>query len=241
MADLKVVCWKWAPPAGYRSTFTHVQVNTLLSMVGRHYHKPFEFVCITDDPRGISSDVRIVPLAEVEQFAHLPSPHGGVNPACYRRLVMYSDKAREIIGERFVAVDLDVVIVDDITPVWDRPGVDFMIWGETLRRTPYNGSMQMMTAGARRQVYDRFDPNTSPMLARKAKFDGSDQAWISYVLGPHEKRWTMQDGVFSFRLHVRPNAGKIPKGARIIFFEGQVDPWSPTARQMCPWIKEHWR
>ena len=145
MPDLKVVCWKWAPPVGYRSAFTHLQVNRLFNMVKRHYHKPFEMVCITDNPRLVDPEVRIIPLAQVEQFAHLPSPHGGVNPACYRRLVMYSDEARELIGERFVSVDLDVVLVDDVTPVWDRPH-DFMIWGETLRRTPYNGSMQLMTA-----------------------------------------------------------------------------------------------
>lgn len=241
MTDLKVVCWKWTPPDGYRSAFTHLQVNNLFNMVKRNYHKPFEMVCITDNARLINPDIRIIPLQSIEKFAHLPSPHGGVNPACYRRLVMYSDEARELIGERFVSVDLDVVLVDDVTPVWDRPDVDFMIWGETLRRTPYNGSMQMMTAGARRQVYDDFDPNTSPLVARKAGFDGSDQAWISYRLGPHEKRWTKEDGVFSFRLHVKTNAGKIPKGARVIFFEGQVDPWSPFARKMCPWIDDHWR
>ena len=240
MTELRVVCWKWAPPPGYRSTFTHLQVNNLLNMVGRNYHKPFELVCITDNPNGISSEVRVIPLAEVEQFGHLTSPHGGLNPACYRRLWMYGDHARDIIGERFVSVDLDVVLVDDVTPVWDRPE-DFMIWGETLRRTPYNGSMQLMTAGARRQVYDDFDPDNSPGAARRAGFDGSDQAWISYKLGPHEKRWTMKDGVFSFRLHVKPNAGKMPKGARIIFFEGQVDPWSPYAQKLCPWIEEHWK
>lgn len=242
MSDLKVVCWKWKPIEGYRSEFGAMQVNRFASMVKRHYHKPYELVCITDDARGIDPDVRIVDIAGVEGgLGKIPSPHGGVNPSCYRRLPMYSDRAREFIGERFVSVDLDVVIVADVTPVWDRPEEDFMIWGETLRRTPYNGSMQMMKAGARRQVYDDFDPETSPREARRAGLDGSDQAWISYKLGPLEKRWTMADGVYSFRLHVKTNAGRIPKGARIIFFEGQLDPWMNTTRKMCPWITDHWR
>lgn len=237
---LRVVCWKWKPPTGYRSHFGPAQVNNMFHMVQRNYHKPFEMVCITDDWNGIEDGIRIVPLDSIEKFAHLPSPHGGVNPACYRRLVMYSDEAREFIGERFVSIDLDAVVVNDLSPVWDVPD-DFKIWGETLRRTPYNGSMQLMTAGARRQVYDRFDPDNSPRDARKAGFDGSDQAWISYVLGPHEKRWTTHDGVYSFRLHVKTRAGAMPKGARIIFFEGQTDPWSPFAQKLCPWIGEHWR
>ncbi len=240
MTDLKVVCWKWKPMDGYRSNFGAEQVNNLFHMVQRHYHKPFELVCITDDATGIESDVRIVPLKSIEKFQHLPSPHGGVNPACYRRLVMYSEEAREFIGERFVSIDLDVVIVDDVTPVWDVPE-DFRIWGETLRRTPYNGSMQLMTAGARKKVYEEFNPDNSPRDARKAGFDGSDQAWISYILGPNEKRWTVHDGVYSFRLHVKTAAGRMPKGSRVIFFEGQVDPWSPFAQKLCPWINDHWR
>jgi len=238
MSDLKVVCYKWEAPLGYRSAFTHVQVNTLFNMVSRHYHKPFEMVCITDNPKKLDSAIRVIPLWD--DHGHLGSPHGGLNPACYRRLKHYSEEARELIGERFITVDLDVVLVDDVTPVWDRPEVDFMIWGETLRRTPYNGSMQLMTAGARKQVWDRFNPDTSPLEARRAGFDGSDQAWISYVLGPHEKRWSMKDGVFSFRLHVKTNEGKLPKGARIVFFEGQVDPWSGIAKHVSPWIEDHW-
>lgn len=222
---------------GYRSDFTNKQVNVLYNMVKRHYHKPFEMVCITDDAEGINPEVRIVPLWG--DFAKIPSPHGGANPSCYRRLKIYSPEAREIIGERFVSIDLDVVIVDDVTPVWDRPH-DFMIWGETLRRTPYNGSMQMMTAGARKEVWEKFDPEVSPKTARKAGMDGSDQGWISYVLGPNEKRWNTTDGVYSFRLHVRPNDGRLPKGARIVFFEGQVDPWTITANRLSSWIKKHY-
>lgn len=235
---MKIVCFKWEPMDGYRSKFTHEHVNTLFNMVYRHYQKPFEMVCVTDNPQYIDRRVRIIPMWD--DHANVPSPHGGLNPSCYRRLKIYSREAKELIGERFVSIDLDVVLVDDVTPVWDRPE-DFMIWGETLRRTPYNGSMQMMTAGARSQVWDRFDPATSPQLARKAGMDGSDQGWISFVLGPNEKRWNQADGVHSFRLHVKPNAGKLPKGARIVFFEGQIDPWTNTANKLCPWIKDHYR
>lgn len=235
---MKVVCWKWKPRREYRSKYDHTHVNTLFNMVRRHFHRAHEFVCITDDPIGLDTRIRVVDLWDTH--ADLPSPHGGLNPACYRRLKMYSPEARDLIGERFVSLDLDCVIVDDVTPVWDRPE-EFMIWGETLRTTPYNGSMQMMTAGARRQVWEDFDPVKSPELALKAGYHGSDQAWISYKLGPHEARWTKKDGVFSWRMECKPNGGKLPKGARIVFFEGHVDPWSPTALSMSPWIKEHYR
>ena len=235
MTDLKVVCWKWAPPMGYRSAFTHEQVNRLYNMVGRNYHKPFELICITDNPKHISSDIRILPLQEIEQFAHIPSPHGGLNPACYRRLWMYGEHARDVIGERFVSIDLDVVITDDVTPVWDRPE-DFMIWGETLRRTPYNGSMQLMTAGARKQVYDEFDPDNSPRDARRAGFDGSDQAWISYTLSAHEPHYGKDAGIYSIR-DMKGREHHLPPVACLVQFNGPVKPWSSPLR----WAKEHWR
>jgi hypothetical protein len=234
-----VVCWKWKPMKEYRSKHDHTHVNTLFSMVKRHYSGLREFVCITDDPKGLHPDIRVIPIWD--DHAELRSPHGGLNPACYRRLKMYSPEMREIIGERFVSLDLDCVITADVTPVWDRPDKDFMIWGETLRTTPYNGSMQMMTAGARKQIWEQFDPVLSPQQTVKAGYHGSDQAWISYKLGPHEARWTQKDGVFSWRMACKPEGGRLPKGARIIFFEGHVDPWTPTALKMSPWIADHYR
>ena len=185
MSDLKIVCWKWKPVPGYRSQYSHEQVNVFANMVRRHYPDPHEIVCITDDPTGIDPGVRIIPLWDT--YRNIPSPHGGVNPACYHRLQMYAPEARDIIGERFVSVDLDCVIMGDMRPVWNRKE-DYMIWGETLRTTPYNGSMQMMTAGARRQIWDDFDPVESPKTTVKAGYHGSDQAWISYKLGPPTRR-----------------------------------------------------
>ena len=233
-----VVCWKWKPPPEYRSHHTAEHVNKLYRAVQRNFHEPHQFTCITDDWDGLDSGIRVIPLWK--ELNHLPSPHGGANPACYRRLKMYSQEAAELIGERFVSLDLDAVITRDVTPLWTRKE-DFVIWGETLRTTPYNGSMQMLTAGARRQVWDDFDPVTSPKAALDAGYHGSDQAWISYKLGPHEARWTKKDGVFSFRMDIKPHGGKLPETARIVFFEGHVDPWSPTALRMCDWIPLHWK
>jgi hypothetical protein len=116
---LAVVCWKWKPKIGYRSTFCAEHVNVLRSMVERHYRKPHQLVCITDDGAGIDPRVRVVPLWQ--DHARLPSPHGGNNPSCYRRLRAFSAEAAELIGPRFVSVDLDCVITGDMRPVWDRP------------------------------------------------------------------------------------------------------------------------
>jgi len=170
-------------------------------------------------------------------FADLPSPHGGKNPSCDRRLRLFHPDASQWFGERFVSLDLDAVITGDLSPVWNRPDA-FVMWGDTNRTTHYNGSMVLMTAGARRQVWDDFNPTTSPAEAKAAGQFGSDQAWISYRLGPGEATWSTVDGVYSYRMHLQQRQ-ELPPYARIVFFHGQVDPWSPAA-QSKSWVRQHY-
>jgi hypothetical protein len=236
MSKLTVVCWKWQAAPGYRSTFTSTHVNTLRAMVARHYAKPHDFVCLTDDAKGIDGDIRVVPLWN--DYHELRGPNG-VN--CYRRLRAFSAEAADIIGPRFVSLDLDCVITADVAPLWDRPE-DFVIWGDTARGTPYNGSMFLLTAGTRRKVWEQFNPHHSPALARNLGYIGSDQAWIGACLGPHERKWSKADGVYSFRNEIqRHSRAGLPGNARIVMFHGRFDPWMPAVQAWHPWIKQHWR
>ena len=231
---LSVVTWKWTPAPGYRSQFLPSTVNTLRAMVARHYRHPHRFLCVTDDPEGIDPSVEIVPLWN--DFANLPSPHGGKNPSCYRRLRMFSPDIAAVFGERFVSLDLDCVMLDDLAPLWHRPE-DFVAWGDTNPQpgSHYNCSMVLMTAGSRRQVWDTFDPLTSPQKALKARCWGSDQGWISYCLGKGEARWTKDDGVYSYRNHLQDRS-EIPANARVVFFHGKEDPWGVRAQRL-PWVR----
>lgn len=235
---LQVICWRWTPHAQYRSKFSASHINTLAKMVQRHLHMPYGFTCITDNWKGLDSGINVIPLWK--DLGELRNPHGELNPSCYRRLKAFSGEMASLIGPRFVSIDLDCVIVDDITPVLSRKE-EFIIWGDQLKTTPYNGSMWMMDAGARSQVWTKFDPVESPKATLKAHLLGSDQAWISHVLGPNEATWTAKDGVMSYRKDIRRAHGALPDGARIVFFQGNVDPWSPVAKRFCPWIEEHYR
>ena len=233
---IDVVCFKWKPALGYRSTFGPETVNVLKRMVNRHYATLHRFTCVTDDPAGLDPDVRVVPLWD--DLADVPSPMGGTrkNPSCYRRLKLFSAEAAELIGPRFVALDLDCVITGDLAPLWDRPE-DFIIWGGTHPRTQYNGSMMLMTAGARRQVWETFDPVRSPRATQAARCYGSDQAWISYCLGPEEKRWSCEEGVHSYR-HLQD--GRLPANARMVLFPGAANPWSPDVQAQHEWVRRCW-
>lgn len=233
---LTVVTWRWKPADGYRSTFGPDTVNVLRRMVARHFPHPHRFVCVTDDAAGIDASVEILPAWN--DFAGVPSPHGGRNPSCYRRLRLFHPDAAQWFGERFVSLDLDMVITGDLTPLWHRPE-DIVLWGDTnpLPGSHYNGSMMLLRAGARPRVWTEFDPAVSPQLSLRAKCHGSDQGWISYCLGPGEAKWTRADGVYSYRNDLAPHgASRLPSDAKLVVFHGHVDPWAPEGQRI-EWIR----
>ena len=234
---LTFVCWKWAPTRGYRSKFGPETVHALRAMLKRHYRAPHRFVCVTDDARGLDG-LETLPLWR--DCADVQNPFGAHNPSCYRRLKAFSAEAGAWFGPRFVSMDLDTVIVADVTKLFDRPE-DFVIWGESdfPRTTWYNGSLWMLRAGTRTQVWTQFDPARSPHVTKLVNARGSDQGWMSYILGPKEATFTKEDGVYSYRKDVLPRGGVLPNDARIICFHGHVDPWSRPAQQL-DWVRQHW-
>lgn len=236
---LSVVTWRWTPRAGYRSSFGPETVNVLKRMVDRHYPDPHRFICVTDDPAGIDPAVEILP--PWDDYADVPSPHGGNNPSCYRRLRMFHPEIGQYFGPRFVSMDLDAVVTGDLRPLWNRPE-DFVAWGDTNPRpgSHYNGSMILLRAGSRPQVWERFDPKRSPKQSLAAGCWGSDQGWISFVLGNGEKKWTRRDGVYSFRNDLQEER-TLPENARIVFFHGRHDPWGAYAQSQFAWVPAHYR
>lgn len=232
---ISVVTFKWKPN-GYRTHFTAAHVNKLRQMVARHYPEPFRFLCVTDDPAGLDAEIEAVDLWS--DYSDIPNPSfGEFGPSCYRRLRMFRGDFT-LAGERFVSLDLDAVIVGDLRPLWNRPE-DFVAWKDPSGRWPYNGSMMMLTAGARPQVWDDFDPRTSPQLANKSGALGSDQGWISYRI-PHEATWSQADGVYSFRTDLRRGRMPLPANARVVFFHGVPKPWD-VAAQGIRWIANAYR
>ena len=246
-----VVTWKWLSP-GYRSQFTAEHVNVLRAMVARHYPRPHRFVCVTDDPTGLDRQIEAVALNALpgHQWANIPNPSWKNGPSCYRRLAMFHPDIGLQFGRRFVSMDLDCVVVGDLTPVWERPE-PIVLWSDPLfsPQGMYCGSMTMLTAGARPDVFERFDPARSPAESRAAGCLGSDQGWISHVLGAGMPAWTTDHGVYSFWVHLegkgqrppRPPRKDLPANARLVFFHGARDPWHADIQAEYGWVREHWR
>lgn len=235
---LTICTFLWKPPVGYRSKFDGSHVETLARMVKRHYPEPHRFVCITDDATGINA--KWIELFELwPDLAHVRNPSGHKNPSCYRRLRLFAKNAGEWLGDRFVCLDLDCVIVGDMRPLWNR-SEDFVIWKSTTAGNFYNGSMFLLQAGARPNVWRDFDPVVSPVLTKQAHLYGSDQAWIAYALGGAEQTWSADDGVYSFRNELRDGGEALPPGARIVFFHGKGDPWEAGPQRLA-WVRKFYR
>jgi hypothetical protein len=253
-----VVCWKWKPEPGAkheakRNGFSAGHVNRLRAMVERNTTVRHEFICVTDDWKGLHSSVKVVNVdRHFGEFKEL----GG----CFRRLRAFDQATGlALFGERFVSMDLDAVIVGNIDNVL-KISEDFKIWfDKNRRRTPYCGSLWGMRSGARQEVWDSFQsgPYSSIEVCERLKYTGTDQAHISVQLYNRESVWTKDDGILNFNTAVRKQVrnvyransdevvvkrigGDLPAGARIVFFNGKFDPSQRVLQVEYPWIGDHW-
>lgn len=225
-ASLNVITWLWRQP-NCRTHFTATHVNIWAAMVRRHCTLPIRISCVTDMPEGIDPSIRIIaPPGEWEGLQ--TARWKGAKPSCYRRIAMFRPDAASIFGRRFACMDLDCVIGGNIDAVLSRPE-DFVICSpsQISARYLYNGSMMLMTAGTRSQVYEQFTPERAEEASER--FVGSDQAWIAYVLGHGQATFGPSDGVVRW--------GAADRG-KIMFFPGNVKPWDVLGHK---WVSRHYR
>lgn len=184
---LNVVTWKWGTLFGVE------YANKLRNMVARHLHVPHKFICVTDDTEGLDPRIKTVPLPNTEL----------VDAHCSIRMKQFSHEMGAVLGPRSLMLDLDVVIVNDITPLVQRTE-PLVMWYVGYAKL-YAGGIILSNAGVLDGLWSEYaaDPVA---LHEKAKAwpggskDGSDQDMINYYLD-REKivpgRWVDSDGLFA--------------------------------------------
>lgn len=237
MTEISIVSFKWRKSTtGYRLKspveYSFQHVNNLYRSIKRNTTLPFRFICVTDDPIGLDEGITYIPLWDKCKIL------GG----CYNRLFIFSQEIEQFFGNRFLCIDLDCVITDNIDEILLREE-DFVInkfLGKGGQNQIYNGGLILMTAGSRKEVWEKFDPIKSiEILNYKREIEklvGSDQAWIQTCLGTQESLFTEQDGVYDFTF--LPNSD-LPTNAKIVFFPGKVDPSQKHLN--IDWIDQHWK
>jgi hypothetical protein len=241
---LHIVMWKWKQ-ANARSGYTSEHVNVMADMIRRNLKGvPFRLVLVTDDPAGVDPGVDIHPLWD--DFRDMNNASGAHLPSCYRRLKLFDPKTQEEMGiqagDRVAWIDLDTVIVGDLAPIFTRKEkfVGWAVRGVKHLRV-FNGSLVLFTAGLFSEIWSDFDPETSPKVANRHGFFGSDQSWISFrlVRNPDCAGFSYPQ-VLSYTRDVRRRPA-IQKNASIVFFHGRAKPWHPEVIQESKWIPKYWR
>ncbi len=215
---ITVLTWLWTQPKS-RTRYTANHVNTWAAMVARNLSMPHRIACVTDMPQGINPHIEII--APTGEFVGIETPTWcNGKPNCFRRLVMFRRDAAKTFGKRFVSMDLDCVIGGPLDPLFNRTE-DLVLYKGTQPTRPYNGSMMLMTAGARPQVYETFNKDEAANAG--LMFCGSDQSWLAYKLGWGEATWDEADGVYFWGANY--NRERKRHDPRILFFPGKLKPW----------------
>jgi len=84
-----VLCMKWGTKYGPE------YVNRLYAMVRRHLSGEFKFVCLTDDPKGIRSEVQCFPIPPLD----LELAPGQVDRA-WKKLTTFEDDLYGLRGRQ---------------------------------------------------------------------------------------------------------------------------------------------
>ena len=232
-----VVCLK------HGSKYSSEYVNNLYSMCKRHLTIPFEFVCFTDDLRGIDANIKTIALKEI-----------GVSGWWYKP--MFFDKNFPLDGT-LLYMDLDIVINANIDKLFTYRPDKFCIirdFNRSLRSdwNRMNSSIFRLQSCSMGYVYDEFMKDHGNNMRR---YHG-DQDWIYEQVKSKVDTWSFwpDDWILSYKWEMRDRNDlhkplnqprnfrdkKEPKllpNTCIAVFHGEPHP------HQCEddWVKENWK
>lgn len=241
-----ILCMKWGTKYGPD------YVNRLYAMVRRHLSGDFNFVCLTDDAKGIRAEVQCLPIPPLD----LDVPAGQPDRA-WKKLTTFEQDLHGLRGTALF-LDLDVVVVGSLDAFFEQPG-EFLIIHDYARpwrteRITGNSSVYRFELGAHADVLAHFRAN---MNAVQSKFR-NEQAYLSDFLHAQGKLQYWPDAWCpSFKYHGIPTWPTnywqepfVPEGARVMVFHGECNPPDALAgrrnrafRFIRParWIAKYWR
>lgn len=222
-------------------------VNRLYAMVSRNLSYPFKMVCFTDNEQGIIPEVQCFPIPEME----LP---GGLPERMWKKL---STLKTDLYGLKGTALflDLDIVIVDAIDPFFELEGNFFIIKDYKKQwRITGNSSVYRFEIGKHGYVFDNFLKNFETIRKKhrneqeyltQAIFDNGELQYWPTAWCPSYKYDCVSRVPFAFWATPR-----IPEGAKIIIFHGEINPhkaikggrgkWYRYVKP-APWVADYWK
>jgi hypothetical protein len=229
---LNVVVIKWG------TKFTPTHINILYRSVKANLSVPHNFVCFTDNPNGLDSEIIVKPLWD--------------NPfdlkGNYRKLGIYNIDILHSLDCDILLLDIDTVITGDIThfaklkknTLWRAPSL-------TQKGFVYNTSLVRIVDTKFRKAWDLFQKDHIGLI-NSAKFEGNwsgtDQAIISHLFGETSNIITEEDGIISLRDHSNIcQNDELPDWVRIVSFYHNSkygDMSNLKLHEKHPWLVKHW-
>ena len=212
MEELTICTWVWG------SKYPGFYVSRLKAAVGRHVKQPYRWAVFSPKNEDMH-------LTEI--------------PGCFARLRMFDPEWQREHGitGRLVCMDLDTIITGPLDPLFDRPEPFVILHGgNSDNPCPYNGSLHMLRAGYRPDVWTDF----SLRAARQIPFFKfpDDQGWYSFKI-PEAAGWKVgENGIYCFQKPGWPKGDELPKDARLVAFPGWRDPAKFTHLK---WIQDNWK
>jgi len=245
----------------YRDKFQYEpqHVIALFRQLRKFLHIPFYFTVVCDDQMlpsmerwvasynqlsGRRSDKRPGEMDKIDIYRLWDEEQS--SGRCWRRLRGFS--AFEFgQNQRVLFIDLDMMILDDITPIFQKFESDpFVIADDSIcEGSKYNGSFILFTpTPTTHRMWSNFhaDPEKCKHLLRTKGWIGTDQAWIRFYLDEIAhypvKVIGADDGLLSFRWHCQDRkVDPFDAGARLVNFHGPFMPEMPAIQHDYPWTK----
>jgi hypothetical protein len=238
--QINILCMKWGTKYGPE------YVNKLYGMVSRNLHRPFRFVCLTDNSAGVHPQVDCLPLPE------LALPEGAPERG-WNKLTTFINPLFDIQG-RVLFLDLDVVIVGALDDFFDVGRKLHIIKDFVRKDGTGNSSVYLFEAGAFPDVIANFRQN----FVTIQKQHRNEQEYLShYLLAQNKLAYWPGEWCRSFKYDCLPGVlgswffgSRVPEGARVIIFHGSPNPddaiegrsgkWYRHVRP-AKWINQYWR
>lgn len=236
--------WGTLYPAGY--------VNKLYGMVRRSIQGPLRFVCLTDDPSGVRSEVECLPCPTVA----LQPPY---NNTGWRKIALWASELPGMDAD-WLFLDLDVIVTGSLDDFFSfAPEKSFVVmqnWTQAGRGIG-NTSVFRFRVGQHPYIYDRLVPEFGAILAQHK----IEQIYISRTIS--EMAFWPDAWCVLFKTHCVPpmplrwwKTPTRPATARVIAFPGDPNPHD-AVRGIWPvkkpykkfykfirpatWIADYWR
>jgi hypothetical protein len=258
---LHIILWLWK---GWRPVYDRRDVAYMTRQLLGHGDLPAgtRIVCLTDRPpdwyKAQCDALGVVELplwpelpglvmSGLPAYPHLPAVRG--TPNCYRRLKIFDPVTQESLGiapgDIILSMDLDGVVmgsIKDLLAPMLAPDSQVNFMGMEGKASLIHGALFAVRAGTCRHVWETFDPKTSHHRLRHpprgvTRYVGSDQAWLSTVLGNTVPLWKEDHGTWAFGRH--QHLLKPSHQVTYMSFAGPEKPRGAQCALHLPWVHAH--